>query len=102
VFRKPGLSPYLRRFERFLGIDRRGRSTWVWAFPLGVGLIAGGISPFMPGLSAVFGIFGSIFFAVFAFVTMTIISVLYMLAFDRDRNQVGDHDTTWSGRPVRR
>jgi hypothetical protein len=99
---RPGLSPHFRRFERYLGIDRRGRTTWVWIFPLAVGLAAGGISPFMPGLPEVFGMFGAIFFGVFAFVTMTIISVLYMIAFDRDRNQVGDQDTTWSGRPVRR
>ena len=99
-----GLSPYLRRLEKHLGIDRQGRTTWVWAFPLAVGLIAAVASPFMPGIRELFGVFGAVFFGVFAFVSMTLISVLYMFAFDRDRNQLGDdrNSGTWSGRDARR
>jgi len=97
--RSPGLSPHLRRLERSLGIDRRGRTTWVWLVPLLVGVITGVASPFMPGIPQDFGLVGALVFAVFGFLSMTVISVLYMVTFDHDRNQLGDgpDDTTWSG-----
>jgi hypothetical protein len=97
--RHRGLSPMLRALERAIGLDRAGRTTWVWIFPPVVGIITGALSPFLPGMPRYFGVAGVVFLGVFGFVSMTVISVLYMLAFDRDRNQVGDDPdgTTWSG-----
>ena len=77
----------LRRFERRIGIDRRGRSVWVWAVPPAVGVATAIFSYFMPGIPDNFGWPGRAVLALFGFVTMTVIAVIYMISFDNDRNQ---------------
>ena len=77
----------LRRFEKRLGIDRQGRSVWIWALPPLSGVIIGvlfGVMPGIPipadwGLRVAFGLFG--------LVATTAVSVICLLSFDRDGNQ---------------
>ena len=85
-----GIERLLRRFERRIGIDRSGRSVWVWTVPIAVGLATAIFSFFMPGIPDSFGWPGRSVLAVFGFVTMTAIAVIYMISFDNDRNQSDD------------
>ncbi len=77
----------LRRFEQRLGIDREGRTVWVWLVPLAVGVIAAALAPFMPGLPDAMGWPERLVLAVFALVTMTAIASIYLISFDNDHNQ---------------
>lgn len=86
--------------ERRLGIDRRGRSVWVWLMPPAVGLTVAIFSLFMPGLPDDFGWPLRIAMAVFGFFTMTAISFIYLISFDDDRNQ-SDEVPDGLGRPGR-
>jgi hypothetical protein len=83
----------LRHFEQRLGIDRRGRSVWVWLLPPLVGVLTGAIGAFMPGLPDDFGWPLRLTLGLFGFVSMTLISVIYLIAFDDDRNQRADDVT---------
>jgi len=80
----------LRRFEQRLGIDREGRTVWVWLMPLAVGVIAGALAPFMPGLPDATAWPERLALAVFALVTMTAIASIYLISFDNDHNQQAD------------
>jgi hypothetical protein len=80
----------LRRFEKLLGIDRQGRSVWVWLVPPGVGVAAGVIAALMPGIPDEGGVALRVLLGLFALVTMTVIAVIYMISFDNDRNQQAD------------
>ena len=82
-----GIEGWLRRFERHIGIDRSGRSVWVWTVPLAVGVATAVFSAFMPGIPDNFGWPGRLVLALFGLVTMTAIAVIYMISFDNDRNQ---------------
>ena len=77
----------IRRFERRLGIDREGRSVWVWLLPPGIGLVTGFLVPFMPGLPGEMGLVDRITLSIFGFVTMTAIASIYLISFDNDHNQ---------------
>ena len=44
------LAALFRRLERRLGIDREGRTVWVWLLPPGVGIASAVLVAFMPGL----------------------------------------------------
>jgi hypothetical protein len=77
----------IRRFERRLGIDREGRSVWVWLLPPSIGLVTGFLVPFMPGLPGEMGLFDRITLSIFGFVTMTAIASIYLISFDNDHNQ---------------
>lgn len=77
----------IRRFERRLGIDREGRSVWVWLLPPIIGLITAFLVPFMPGLPSEMGLVDRITLSIFAFVTMTAIASIYLISFDNDHNQ---------------
>jgi hypothetical protein len=80
----------LRQFERAIGIDRRGRSVWVWLLPPAIGLTVAIMSLYMPGLPDDFGWAGRVAIAVFGFFTMTAISFIYLVSFDNDPNQSDD------------
>lgn len=80
----------LRHFERRLGVDRRGRSVWVWLLPPVVGLLTGVMGAFMPGIPDDFGWPMRLTLGLFGFLSMTAISVIYLIAFDDDRNQRAD------------
>ena len=82
-----GIEGLLRQFERRIGIDRSGRSVWVWTVPPAVGVATAIFSFFMPGIPDNFGWPGRMVLALFGFVTMTAIAVIYMISFDDDRNQ---------------
>lgn len=77
----------LRSFERRIGIDREGRTVWVWLMPPAVGLVAAALVPFMPGLPDAMGFFDRLVLAVFALITMTAIASIYLISFDNDHNQ---------------
>jgi hypothetical protein len=87
VATKGKLETAFRRLEGKLGIDREGRSVWVWLLPPGIGLATAILVPFMPGLPAAMGLFDRITLAVFGLITMTVIASIYLISFDNDHNQ---------------
>jgi len=84
---KARLDAAFRRLEQKLGIDREGRSVWVWLLPPVIGLATAVLVPFMPGLPAEMGLFERATLAIFGFVTMTVIASIYLISFDNDHNQ---------------
>ena len=84
---KPRIDADLRRFERKIGIDREGRTVWVWLLPPGIGLITAALAPFMPGLPDSMGLIYRLALSVFGFITMTAIASIYLISFDNDHNQ---------------
>ena len=84
---KMRLAAFFRRLERRLGIDREGRSVWVWLLPPGVGIVSAVLVAFMPGLPDDLGWVYRLPFSFFALVTMTAIASIYLITFDNDHNQ---------------
>src|ERR1700680_549491 len=84
---KARLETAFRRLEGKLGIDREGRSVWVWLLPPAIGLATAVPVPFMPGLPAAMGLFDRVTLAVFGLITMTVIASIYLISFDNDHNQ---------------
>jgi len=85
--RKEGLAAFFRGIERRLGIDREGRTVWVWLLPPGVGIVSAVLVAFMPGLPTDLGWVYRLPFSLFALVTMTLIASIYLITFDNDHNQ---------------
>jgi hypothetical protein len=84
---KVRLAAFFRLLERRLGIDREGRSVWVWLLPPGVGVVSAVLVAFMPGLPDDIGWMYRLPFSFFALVTMTAIASIYLITFDNDHNQ---------------
>ena len=84
---KGSLENAFRRLEGKLGIDREGRSVWVWLLPPAIGLATAVLVPFMPGLPAAMGLVDRITLALFGLITMTVIASIYLISFDNDHNQ---------------
>src|ERR1017187_4276718 len=84
---KERLAALFRRLERRLGIDREGRTVWVWLMPPCIGIISAVLVGFMPGLPNDAGWVYRLPFAFFALVTMTAIAAIYLITFDNDHNQ---------------
>jgi hypothetical protein len=84
---KGELEAAFRRLEGKLGIDREGRSVWVWLLPPAIGLATAVLVPFMPGLPAAMGLVDRITLALFGLITMTVIASIYLISFDNDHNQ---------------
>jgi hypothetical protein len=84
---KPRVEAGLRRLERKIGIDREGRTVWVWLLPPGIGLVTAALVPFMPGLPDSMGVFDRLTLAAFGLFTMTAIASIYLISFDNDHNQ---------------
>src|ERR1700730_6052852 len=84
---KTRLAAFFRRLEGRLGIDREGRSVWVWLLPPGVGIVSAVLVAFMPGLPDDLGWVYRLPFSFFALVTMTAIASIYLITFDNDHNQ---------------
>jgi hypothetical protein len=84
---KDKLETAFRRLEGKLGIDREGRSVWVWLLPPAIGLATAVLVPFMPGLPAAMGLVDRITLALFGLITMTVIASIYLISFDNDHNQ---------------
>jgi hypothetical protein len=84
---KERLAALFRRIERRLGIDREGRTVWVWLLPPGVGIVSAVLVAFMPGLPTDVGWVYRLPFSFFALVTMTAIAAIYLITFDNDHNQ---------------
>jgi hypothetical protein len=80
----------LRRFEKRLGIDRLGRSVWVWLMPPLVGVVGGAGSALMPGIPDDFGFSLRLVLGVLCFVVLTAITLIYLMALDYDHNQQTD------------
>ncbi len=76
-----------KRLERKLGIDREGRSVWVWLLPPGLGLVTAVMVLFLPGVSSDMGLFGSVTLAIFGLLAVTMIASIYLISFDKDHNQ---------------
>src|SRR5580704_8410580 len=85
--RKEGLAAFFRGIERRLGIDREGRTVWVWLLPPAVGIVSAVLVAFMPGLPTDLGWVYRLPFSLFALVTMTAIAAIYLITFDNDHNQ---------------
>jgi hypothetical protein len=81
------LAVFFRRLERRLGVDREGRTVWVWLLPPGVGVVSAALVAFMPGLPTDIGLVYRLLFSLFALVTMTAIAAIYLITFDNDHNQ---------------
>jgi hypothetical protein len=84
---KDGLAALFRRLERRLGIDREGRTVWVWLMPPGIGLASAVLVAFMPGLPDNLSWIARLPFSLFALITMTLIASIYLITFDNDHNQ---------------
>jgi len=84
---KARIEAALRHFEQRIGIDREGRTVWVWLVPLAVGLVAGVLAAFMPGLPDETPWAARLGMSIFALVTMTGIASIYLISFDNDHNQ---------------
>lgn len=84
---KGTLETAFRRLEGKLGIDREGRSVWVWLLPPAIGLATALLVPFMPGLPPAMGLFDRLTLAIFGLITMTVIASIYLISFDNDHNQ---------------
>src|SRR5579862_5027169 len=84
---KERLAALFRRLERRLGIDREGRTVWVWLLPPCIGVVSAVLVAFMPGLPDNVGWVYRLPFSVFALVTMTLIASIYLITFDNDHNQ---------------
>jgi len=77
---------WLRQLERRLGMDRRGRTVWVWVLPPLIGLFAGLVGVFIALPSeATWSV--RIILGLFGFVSMTAIGVIYLISFGGDTNQ---------------
>ena len=81
------LASFFRGIERRLGVDREGRTVWVWLLPPAVGIVSAVLVAFMPGLPTDLGWVYRLPFSVFALVTMTLIASIYLITFDNDHNQ---------------
>jgi hypothetical protein len=81
------LAAFFRGVERRLGVDREGRTVWVWLLPPAVGIVSAVLVAFMPGLPTDLGWVYRLPFSVFALVTMTLIASIYLITFDNDHNQ---------------
>ena len=84
---KERLAALFRRLEDRLGIDREGRSVWVWLLPPSVGLVSAVLVAFMPGIPSDVGWVYRLPFSFFALLTMTAIASIYLITFDNDHNQ---------------
>ena len=84
---KSRVEAWLRLLEGRLGIDRQGRTVWVWLLPPALGLITALVVLFLPGVSADMGLFGSVALAVFGLLAVTVIASIYLISFDKDHNQ---------------
>ena len=84
---KERLAAHFRRLEGRLGIDREGRTVWVWLLPPGIGIVSAVLVAFMPGLPNDVGWVYRLPFAFFALLTMTAIASIYLITFDNDHNQ---------------
>ena len=84
---KDRLAALFRRLERRLGIDREGRSVWVWLLPPCIGIVSAVLVAFMPGLPDDVGWVYRLPFSFFALVTKTLIASIYLITFDNDHNQ---------------
>lgn len=89
---KERLAALFRRLEGRLGIDREGRSVWVWLLPPGIGIVSAALVAFMPGLPSDVGWVYRLPFAFFALLTMTAIASIYLITFDNDHNQQASVD----------
>jgi hypothetical protein len=92
VTRRVPFQTWLRLLEGRLGIDREGRTVWVWVLPPGLGLVTALMVLFMPGVSTDMGLFGSVALAVFGLLAVTVIASIYLISFDKDHNQEASDD----------
>lgn len=84
------IAGWLRRLEYRFGIDRQGRSVWVWLIPIASGVIIGVLFGILPGIPIDADWSLRLSLAMFGLVATAAVSVICMLSFDRDRNQEGD------------
>jgi hypothetical protein len=89
---RPRIEAGLRRLERKIGIDREGRTVWVWLMPPAIGLVTACLVPFMPGLPDSMSFIYRITLSIFGFFTMTAITSIYLISFDNDHNQQAQVD----------
>jgi hypothetical protein len=75
------------RLESKLGIDREGRSVWVWLLPPGIGLFTAVMVLLMPGLSNGVSLPDRLTLAVFGLLAVTTIASIFLISFDNDHNQ---------------
>ena len=76
-----------KRLESKLGIDREGRSVWVWLLPPGIGLVTAAVVLLMPGLSNGVSLPDRLTLAVFGLLAVTTIASIVLISFDNAHNQ---------------
>jgi flagellar motor component MotA len=67
----------IRRFEKALGVNRHGRTVWVWVIPPAIGICAAvlfGVVATLSSLAGSIDVGERILVSVFGFVTMTLIT----------------------------
>lgn len=77
---------WLRALERRLGMDRRGRTVWVWAIPFATGILSAVVAVVI-ALPKEASVTVRVVLGVFAFVAMTAMATLYLMSFGGDPNQ---------------
>ena len=70
-------------------MDREGRTVWVWALPLVIGVFSAIVAVFI-ALPAEATWTVRIILGVFGFISMSGIAVIYLLSFSGDKNQQAD------------
>lgn len=80
----------IRGLERRLGINREGRTVWVWLIPLVSGVIIGVLFGVMPGIPVAADVGVRLGFALFGLIATSAVSVICLMSFDNDRNQQAD------------
>src|ERR1039457_3026032 len=84
---KERLAAHFRRLEGRPGIDREGRTVWVWLLPPCIGIVSAVLVAFMPGLPNDVGWVYRLPFAFFALLTMTAIHPISLTPFDNHHTQ---------------
>jgi hypothetical protein len=74
----------IRRFEKALGINRHGRTVWVWVVPPAVGIATAVLFGVVATLSSLAGEIGAgerILVSIFGFVAMTLLATVCLAWF---------------------
>jgi hypothetical protein len=80
----------IRRFEAALGIDRHGRTVWIWVLPPAIGLVTAVLFGYVAALPEFAGdmpLALKIASGIFGFVLMTILSAMTLAWFGDSENE---------------
>ena len=81
---------HIRSLERRLGINREGRTVWVWLIPAFSGVVIGLLFGIMPGIPVAADVGIRLSFGLFGLIATVAVSVICLMSFDNDSNQQAD------------